>query len=97
MKQYTTPTIQWLFKYINPSLMEEVRVIIKDEQGHMVEISDPEIDGNMVQVKLTQAQTASLVKGKIRMQLHWKLYDGTVDASDAEIIDHEDLLKGEAL
>lgn len=51
----------------------------------------------MVQVRLTQEQTASLKKGKVRMQLHWRLFDGTTDASDEEVINHEDLLKGEEI
>lgn len=97
MKQYTTPVIQWIFKYINPSTIEQIRVIIKDEANNMVEITDPEIHGNVVQVKLTQEQTASLKKGKVRMQLHWRLFDGTADASDEEVINHEDLLKGEEI
>lgn len=63
----------------------------------MVEITDPEIHGNVVQVRLTQEQTASLKKGKVRMQLHWRLFDGTADASDEEVINHEDLLKGEEI
>lgn len=94
MKQYTTPTIQWIFKHINLSLVEAMRVIIKDEQGHTVDIDDPDIDGNMVEVKLTQEQTASLNKGKVRLQLHWRMYDGTADASDEETVDLEELLKG---
>lgn len=97
MKQYTTPVIQWIFKYINPSTIEQIRVIIKDEANNMVEITDPEIYGNMVQVKLTQDQTATLKKGKVRLQLHWRLFDGTADASDEEVINHEDLLKGEEI
>ena len=51
----------------------------------------------MVQVRLTQEQTASLKKGKVRMQLHWRLFNGTADASDEEVINHEDLLKGEEI
>ena len=51
----------------------------------------------MVQVRLTQKQTASLKKGKVRMQLHWRLFDGTVDASDEEVINHEGLLEGEEI
>lgn len=97
MKQYTTPVIQWIFKYINPSLIERICVIIKDEENNIVEITDPEIHGNMVQVRLTQEQTATLKKGKVRMQLHWKLFDGTTDASDIEVVNHEDLLKGETI
>lgn len=97
MKQYTTPVIQWIFKYINPSTIEQIRVIIKDEANHVIEITDPEIHGNMVQIRLTQEQTASLKKGRVRMQLHWRLFDGTADASDEEVINHEDLLKGEAI
>ena len=54
MKQYTTPVIQWIFKYINLSTVEQIRVIIKDEANNMVEITDPEIHGNVVQVKLTR-------------------------------------------
>lgn len=97
MKQYTTPVIQWIFKYINPSTIERIRVIIKDEANHVIEITDPEIHGNVVQVRLTQEQTATLKKGKVRLQLHWRLFDGTADASDEEAIDHEDLLKGEEI
>lgn len=97
MKQYTTPVIQWIFKYINPSTIEQIRVIIKDEANRVIEITDPEIHGNMVQIRLTQEQTASLKKGRVRMQLHWRLFDGTADASDEEVINHEDLLKGEAI
>lgn len=54
MKQYTTPVIQWIFKYINLSTVEQIRVIIKDGVNNMVEITDPEIHGNVVQVKLTR-------------------------------------------
>ena len=97
MKQYTTPVIQWVFKYINPSTIEQIRVIIKDEANNMVEITDPEIHGNMVQVKLTQEQTATLKKGKVRLQLHWRMFDGAAGASDEEVVNHEDLLKGEAI
>ena len=97
MKQYTTPVIQWIFKYINLSTIEQIRVIIKDEANHVIEITDPEIRENVVQVKLTQEQTASLKKGKVRLQLHWRLFDGTADASDEEVINHEDLLKGESI
>lgn len=41
MKQYTTPIIQWIFKYINLSTVEQIRVIIKDEANHTIEITDP--------------------------------------------------------
>lgn len=67
MKQYTTPIIQWIFKYINLSTVEQIRVIIKDEANHVIEITNPEIRENVVQVRLTQEQTASLKKGKVRM------------------------------
>lgn len=97
MKKYTTPVIQCIFKYLNLSRVEAMRVILKDEAGATVEITDPEITGNKVEVKLTQEQTKSLKEGKVRLQLHWKLYDGTADASDEFVVDHKDLLKGETI
>lgn len=97
MKQYTTPTIEWVFKHVNLSLVETMRFVIKDEAGNTVEVTDPEVNRNVVTVKLTQEQTSSLQKGKVYMQLHWKMYDGTVDASEVESIELEELLKGESL
>lgn len=97
MKKYTTPLLQWIFKYINLSTIEAIRVVIKDEANHTIEITDPEFVGNKVQVRLTQQQTSQLNQGKIRMQVHWRLFDGTTDASDEEVVELKDLLKGEVI
>lgn len=97
MKQYTTPTITFIFTSLDLAEVEEMRVVLKDETGETLVIEDPEIEGKSVTVKLTQEQTAGLSEGKIRTQCHWRLYDGTADASDEETFNMKELLKGEEI
>lgn len=92
MIRYTTPTINLSFQELDMSQVDVLRVVFKqDGRNGFVKVydssaadnSDITIENGVAEVRLTTTETGSFKSGKVQVQGHIKLTDGTVLATNA--------------
>lgn len=95
----TTPTLQYLFRKVNPTDFTRAILTIKQNNKIILEknLAEAEVGENSIQWTLTQAETLAMVRGKITARLNWKTVSGTRGVSEKEIIPVEENDKNEVI